>query len=191
MGLATSFGGAKSSPASTMSSLVWTWTSCYANFPAIWLSLAPQGFSPSQELHLLEQRLRQQQPQVDPVFSSSVVSPHAEAGMVSSSGRKCLPRTSMRYEESTSPPGDLQVRSLRAPVLVSIGCGLNRSLRGILRRRLRHNGKNHCRRPRLVVVDDVGCFDHVRSMRLILTGIQVSIKSREVAAGNLEPQFVS
>lgn len=41
------------------------------------------------------------------------------------------------------------------------------------------------------MVDDVGCFDHVRSTPLILSGIQVSIKSREVAAGNLEPQFVS
>jgi hypothetical protein len=41
------------------------------------------------------------------------------------------------------------------------------------------------------MVDDVCCFDHVRSTRLILTGIQVTIKSREVAAGNLEPQFVS
>src|SRR6266849_1850394 len=57
--------------------------------------------------------------------------------------------------------------------------------------RLRHNGENQSRRPRFVVVDDVCCFDHVRSTRLILTGIQVSIKSREVAAGNLEPQLVS
>ena len=55
---------------------------------------------------------------------------------------------------------------------------------------LRHNGENQSRRPRFVVVDNVGCFDHADSARLIFTRIQVSIKSREITAGNLEPQFV-
>ena len=41
------------------------------------------------------------------------------------------------------------------------------------------------------MVDDVCCFDHVGPTRLILARIQVSIKSREIAAGNSEPQFVS
>ena len=41
------------------------------------------------------------------------------------------------------------------------------------------------------MVDDVCCFNHVRSARLVLAGIQVSVESREVAAGNLKPQFVS
>ena len=41
------------------------------------------------------------------------------------------------------------------------------------------------------MVDEVGGSNHVRSTALILARIQVSIKSREVAAGNLEPQFVS
>lgn len=41
------------------------------------------------------------------------------------------------------------------------------------------------------MVDDVGCFDRARSECLISTRVQVSIKSREVAAGNLEPQFVT
>src|SRR6202140_5582698 len=56
---------------------------------------------------------------------------------------------------------------------------------------LRQNGENQSRRPGSVVVNDVGCFHHLRPPRLILARIQVSIKSREVAAGNLEPQFVS
>ena len=52
---------------------------------------------------------------------------------------------------------------------------------------LRQNGENQSRRPGFVVVNDVGCFHHVRLPTLILARIQVSIKSREVAAGNLEP----
>ena len=40
------------------------------------------------------------------------------------------------------------------------------------------------------MVDDVGGFNHMRSTRLILTRVQVAIESREVAAGNLEPEFV-
>lgn len=38
MGLTTPVGGANSAPESTMSSFVWTWTSCSANCPAFWLS---------------------------------------------------------------------------------------------------------------------------------------------------------
>ncbi len=51
---------------------------------------------------------------------------------------------------------------------------------------LRHEGKNQSRRTGLVMVDDVGCSQHVRSMRLILAGIVVSVESREIAARNFE-----
>ena len=56
--------------------------------------------------------------------------------------------------------------------------------------RLRQNWENQRRRPGFVVVNDVSGFNRPRSARLILAGIQVSIKSWEVAAGNLDPQFV-
>src|SRR5277367_7175440 len=57
--------------------------------------------------------------------------------------------------------------------------------------RLRHDRQNQRRWMRLVMVNDVGGLDHSRSARLNLAGVEVSIETREIAARNFEPQFVS
>ena len=41
------------------------------------------------------------------------------------------------------------------------------------------------------MVDDVGGFHHARGAGLFLSGIEVAIETREIAAGDFEPEFVS
>src|SRR5438552_10658947 len=43
---------------------------------------------------------------------------------------------------------------------------------------------------RLVVINHVRGFDHSRRAGLLFSRVQVAVEAREVAAGNLQPQFV-